>query len=426
MEPGWPQGRGGAWGWLLHAPMMSTTIQLQSLAPPLHTPFFARKAESDCEFPLGKQLKASVYLSRYAEPPGISYLEGTQHCIAGESKDEMPKNIGRMMQGSVVAFTGGLDILDLTTGFELCTLLIENLPSDIQDAELRSLFMEQDLEVDHFYLVGIEETGKGMLEAKLVTDKQSAEILVSTSGGLKLRGSTLKIEMSTAGVVGVMAPYGAMTLTVVWHPFTVKCSGKAPSREKVHLGGKSLGTEQVCPICYDSISNAFRLNCGHTYCSACLRHFLDSAVDINQFPLTCVADDGHCQVPVTISIIQQFLAPASFERLLEAAFNFYVSRRPTEFKFCRTPDCTQIYRSTSQDAAMKLRCPSCSKEVCSACGDEPHEGSTCDEFKRRKAEEEQTDAWVAAQGERVKKCPHCKVLIEKEGGCNRVDCRLVL
>ena len=366
------------------------------------------------------------YFSRYAEPSGILYLDGTQYCIAGESKDETAKNIGRMMQGSVVAFTGGLDILDLTTGFELCTLLIENLPRDIQDAELRSLFMERDLEVEHFYLVGIEETVKGMLEAKLITDKQTAEILVSTSGRLKLRGSTLRVEVSTAGVLEGMAPYGAMTLTVVWHPLSAKCSGKAPSREKFQESrGKSLGTEQVCPICYDSVSNPFQLNCGHTYCSACLRHFLDSAVDINQFPLTCVADDGHCQVTIAISIIQQLLGPVSFERLLKAAYNFYVSQRPMEFKFCRTPDCTQIYRSTSQDAAMRLRCPSCSEEVCSACGDETHDGSTCDEFKRRKVEEGQTDAWVAAQGERVKKCPQCKVLIEKDGGCNRVDCRLV-
>ena len=324
-----------------------------------------------------------------------------------------------MIQGSVVTFTEGLYVLNLTTGFELCTLRIENLPSDVHNIELHALFVERDLEVDHFYFVGIKKTTKGMLEAKLVTDKQSAETLSSVSGSLRLRGSILKIEMSTARVVGGSG-------ATLWQGLTAKRFGKPTSRTKTHGSDKNrLGTDQVCPICYDNVLNPFQLNCGHIYCSACLRHFLDSAVDVNQFPLTCVADDGHCQVPVTISTIQQFLAPASFELLLKAAFNFYVSQRPTEFKFCRTPDCTQIYRFTSQDAAMKLRCPSCSKEVCSACGDEPHEGSTCDEFKRRKAEEEQTNAWVAARSERVKKCPQCEVLIEKKGGCNRVTCWLV-
>ncbi|KAL4072158.1 hypothetical protein J3A83DRAFT_4081698, partial [Scleroderma citrinum] len=156
-----------------------------------------------------------------------------------------------------------------------------------------------------------------------------------------------------------------------------------------------------------------------------LHHFLDSAVDINQFPIKCVAEDGRCQLPIAIPTIQQFLASASFERLLKAAFDFYISKRPMEFKFCKTLDCAQIYRHTSEDAATTLRCPSCSSEVCSAC-DEAHNGSTCEEFKRHKAEEEQerlNDAWVAAQEGRVKRCPQCKVLIEKEGGCNRMECR---
>ena len=338
-------------------------------------------------------------------------------------QDETANTIGRVVQGSVVTFTEGLYVLDLTTGFELCTLRIENLPSDVHDTELHALIAERGLEVDHFYFVGIKKTAKGTLGTKLVTDKRSAEILSSVSGSLTLRGSTLKIEMSTASVLG---DSGVTFLTVLWRRLTAKRSGKPTSRAKTHESGKNrLGTDQVCPICYDSVLNPFQLNCGHTYCSACLRHFLDSAVDINQFPLTCVADDGHCQVSVAIAIIQQFLAPTSFERLLKAAFNFYVSQHPMEFKFCRTPDCTQIYRSTSQDAAMRLRCPSCSEEVCSACGDETHDGSTCDELKRRKVEEGQTDAWVAARSERVKKCPQCKVLIEKKEGCNRVTCWLV-
>ncbi|KAI6126759.1 hypothetical protein F5141DRAFT_355180 [Pisolithus sp. B1] len=120
-----------------------------------------------------------------------------------------------------------------------------------------------------------------------------------------------------------------------------------------------------------------QLGCGHTYCSACLRHFVTSAHEINVFPLRCVGDDSRCNTPISIPTVQQFLTPAAFDRLLEAAFAFHISQRPMEFRFCKTPDCGQIYRSTpAGEVAVTLRCPSCSSEVCSAC-DDGHEGLTC-------------------------------------------------
>lgn len=161
--------------------------------------------------------------------------------------------------------------------------------------------------------------------------------------------------------------------------------------------------DQVCPICYDHTLGPVQLGCGHTYCSACLRHFITS---------------------ISIPIIQQFLTPAALNRLLEAAFAFYISQRPMEFRFCKTPDCSQIYRSTPADTvAVTLRCPSCSSEVCSAC-DDGHEGLTCNEYQTRRLEE-RVDTWITEQGGFVKRCPQCRVPIEKVEGCNRMTCRSV-
>ncbi|KAI6160785.1 hypothetical protein EDD17DRAFT_1596037 [Pisolithus thermaeus] len=36
--------------------------------------------------------------------------------------------------------------------------------------------------------------------------------------------------------------------------------------------------EQVCSICRDHTLHPMQLGCGHTYCSACLRHFIVSVV----------------------------------------------------------------------------------------------------------------------------------------------------
>ncbi|KAG0704179.1 hypothetical protein DFH29DRAFT_981610 [Suillus ampliporus] len=185
--------------------------------------------------------------------------------------------------------------------------------------------------------------------------------------------------------------------------------------------------EQSCPICYDNISSPLRLGCGHVYCATCMRHFLTSALDSGQFPLTCMGDESQCNVPIPIPTIQQFLPPTSFNRLLEVVFNAHISRHPQEFKYCKTPDCNQIYRSTGPNTTIVGQCPSCFSNICTSCHEDVHDGMSCAEYKRtgRLAEEErQTEAWIAAQGGRVKKCPSCQALIEKIDGCNHMTCKL--
>ncbi|KIO11277.1 hypothetical protein M404DRAFT_994947 [Pisolithus tinctorius Marx 270] len=110
-----------------------------------------------------------------------------------------------------------------------------------------------------------------------------------------------------------------------------------------------------------------------------------------------MGDDSSCNTPISIPTIQQFLAPAAFNRLLGAAFTFYISQRPMEFRFCKTPDCGQIYRSVPAGAVTAtIRCPSCSSEICVAC-DDAHRGETCEEYQTRKLEE-RVDTWINDQG----------------------------
>ncbi|KAN0085637.1 hypothetical protein V8E55_006771 [Tylopilus felleus] len=180
---------------------------------------------------------------------------------------------------------------------------------------------------------------------------------------------------------------------------------------------------QTCPICYDTVSSPHQLGCGHTYCVACLRHFISSALESDQLPLTCLGDEARCRVPVAIPTIQQFLPPASFNRLLEAAFDVYIAKHPQTFKHCKTPDCSQIYRAG--EAPKTLHCPSCFSVVCNGCHEDAHDGLSCAEGKAQRdpAERERlNDAWIASQNGRVRKCPQCSVPIEKLDGCNHMTC----
>ncbi|KZV70809.1 hypothetical protein PENSPDRAFT_685099 [Peniophora sp. CONT] len=188
--------------------------------------------------------------------------------------------------------------------------------------------------------------------------------------------------------------------------------------------------EDTCPICFDNVSAPIRLGCGHAYCSTCLRHFVTSAADSDKFPLVCMGNEAHCNVPISIPSIERFLSQPLFTRLLEVTFRAYISQRPLELKYCRTPDCEQIYRVTPQDGPRPVpaQCPACLSVVCPGCHEDGHEGLTCQEQRVRSSPAEQErliDEYIAHQGGRVKRCPQCRVLMEKIDGCNHMTCKHV-
>ncbi|TFK45534.1 hypothetical protein OE88DRAFT_1669127 [Heliocybe sulcata] len=225
----------------------------------------------------------------------------------------------------------------------------------------------------------------------------------------------------------------SVTLDVSSTPPRLVIRGGDEARHLVRrLVNQSLGSgrpeesqagQQICPICSDAISSPSSLACGHVYCSECLRHFFASASSVKQFPLKCLGDEGLCRREIPIPVLSQFLRPVDLNHLLEVTFQAYLECHPNEYKYCCTPDCMQIYRSAASEAqAAPLQCPSCLAWICTACH-EGHPGQTCIEWKIHRNPEEQErllNLWVEEQG--AKRCPSCKVIIEKNGGCNHISC----
>ncbi|KAJ7632116.1 hypothetical protein FB45DRAFT_791002 [Roridomyces roridus] len=178
-------------------------------------------------------------------------------------------------------------------------------------------------------------------------------------------------------------------------------------------------TDQACPICYDEISHPVTLGCDHTYCMSCLRHYLSTA---DSFPLVCLGDAAHCEVLIPIPTFEKFLPIPQLHALLKTSFLRYIERHPQELKYCKTPDCTQVYRTNTHATA--LTCPSCFLSVCSSCDEEGHDGMSCEESRLQHdpgEQERRNDEWARDNG--VKRCPACAVWIEKTEGCNHMTCK---
>ena len=189
------------------------------------------------------------------------------------------------------------------------------------------------------------------------------------------------------------------------------------SQTGVYLDHHDKKDQHSCPICTCEIPYPEQLGCGHNYCSGCLRHYLASATETKVFPLACIT----CKVPIPIPLIRRFLTPQTFQALVETAFNSYLSEPARKLRYCGTADCEYIYHQ-SEDPRV-LKCPSCFSTVCSACGEEAHDGMTCNENKINKNPTEQErlfNEWAVAN--QAQRCPGCTAAIEKIDGCNHIIC----
>jgi hypothetical protein len=134
-----------------------------------------------------------------------------------------------------------------------------------------------------------------------------------------------------------------------------------------------------------------------------------------------MGDEATCSTPISIPIIQRYLTKQRFDHLIDVVFSSHIQSNPQKFKYCTTPDCTQIYQCDTGKQFHK--CPSCFSEICSSCNEEAHEGMTCEErrIQSNPAEQERlTDEWI--QSNNIKPCPSCNILTEKAGGCNHITC----
>ncbi|KAF8882192.1 hypothetical protein CPB84DRAFT_1791150 [Gymnopilus junonius] len=156
-----------------------------------------------------------------------------------------------------------------------------------------------------------------------------------------------------------------------------------------------------CPVCFDKVSSGIKLECGHSWCL---------------FPLKCLGNAAKCTERIPLLAAREVLPAGSLDSLIQAAFSAHVQTH-SEFHFCPTPDCPQVYRAAQE--GVFLQCPSCLVRICPNCHTDAHDGLTCFEAKHG---DDLFDEW--ADQHDVKGCPGCKMAIEKDEGCNHMMCTM--
>lgn len=189
------------------------------------------------------------------------------------------------------------------------------------------------------------------------------------------------------------------------------------ARRKMRALRNGIDNESDCPVCFNKVDHPVKLLCGHEYCRECLQQYLNTAVVMKFFPLTCHGNGGKCNVKIALEIARKILTPSQWDDVVRAAFKAHIQQYPDEFHYCPTPDCNEVYRPAPE--GIIYHCPSCFHQICPNCDSEAHKDLTCAEVKEGVGEYR-----IWAEQHNVKQCPKCKVGIEKAAGCNHMTCTM--
>lgn len=178
----------------------------------------------------------------------------------------------------------------------------------------------------------------------------------------------------------------------------------------------------TCPVCVSPhpITHLAGLSCAHQFCKDCWRmHF---EIQISQGVSTaigCMAQQ--CDVLVPEDFVLQLLTRTTLrDKYQQFTFRDYVRSHPL-LRFCPGPNCRSIVYSR-EPKAKRAVCSSCKTEFCFKCGTDYHAPTDCHVIKKwltKCADDSETANYISAH---TKDCPKCHICIEKNGGCNHMQC----
>ena len=132
-----------------------------------------------------------------------------------------------------------------------------------------------------------------------------------------------------------------------------------------------------------------------------------------------------------------------YKDFLDVLFTEFKINNQSQIKSCPTPNCESTYILEDDDATKCLACLDCKQSYCGSC-QYNHKGITCQEaaaldhdcpdcatrharnitceVAARNRAEAETEDLTNLDTQQFKRCPNCKVLIEKIRGCNHMTC----
>lgn len=193
-----------------------------------------------------------------------------------------------------------------------------------------------------------------------------------------------------------------------------------------------------CMICMEDkpSSDIFRgtTNCTHSYCTECTIRYVVTKVEENIAMIKC--PDVDCTRLIEPYTFRDLIPADVFERWDKALCESLILS--SEKVYCPFEDCPGMLVVDDDDQGgndakvTQTECPSCHRLFCAQCKVTWHAGIGCQEFqsfgntttKKKSSDEEDAMLIRMAKIKQWRRCPRCKMYVEKRDGCMHIRCRL--
>jgi len=160
--------------------------------------------------------------------------------------------------------------------------------------------------------------------------------------------------------------------------------------------------------------------CGHSFCYQCWETHCVTQISLGvSTSLSCMAPS--CDILCGEDLVLSQVTKSSVrERYIHLCFLNYVRCHPN-LRFCPGPNCPIVIKAM-ESVAKNTVCVACKSRFCFKCGNSYHAPTDCDTIKRwltKCADDSETANYISAH---TKDCPKCNICIEKNGGCNHMQC----
>ena len=201
---------------------------------------------------------------------------------------------------------------------------------------------------------------------------------------------------------------------------------------------ESQQTPRVCSICFERYRegdppSSWHPACGHSYCGTCLVGYFSEKISTHNLDITCpecstlVEPDTVRKILFEFGTTNELAGASTTEEARSVAKNLPLAKYDTlsalanDPRSAACPRCAVVGRPAGGRRSNAIECGGCGLEFCARHGD-AHPGRTCRQFEHSTRKSIKANERYIARTNKIVKCPKCSVNIEKNHGCNHMQC----
>lgn len=178
----------------------------------------------------------------------------------------------------------------------------------------------------------------------------------------------------------------------------------------------------ACDVCFQPDVLKQALNCEHSFCVECWQSHVQTQVQTGSaLRIECMGHQCPLLVPADLA---EWLLQGNSDAIRQYKHFALVECVQTNARVQQCPgvDCDYFFLAKQHPLSKRVQCTSCTTCCCFRCQLDYHAPTDCATIRKwmtKCADDSETANYISAN---TKDCPECHVCIEKNGGCNHMQC----